>query len=102
MFPCSHTFHFLPQIIVPCPALERGEGGGQPGRSQAAAEPVHLPQITKCQQCLEVVGTTRWGPAEGGVPLEALGRGVEGLVRVVLGPRKRRNVKLENPSEHYF
>lgn len=43
-----------------------------------------------------------WGPTKAGIPLEAPGRDADGLARVVLGHRNQRNVKLENPSEHYF
>lgn len=42
------------------------------------------------------------GPTKGGIPPEAPIRVADGLARVVLGQRNQRNVKLENPSEHYF
>lgn len=50
----------------------------------------------------EAAGTVNWGLTEGGISLEAPVRVADGLARVVLGHRNQRNVKLENPSKHYF
>ena len=78
-------------------AGSQGEAGQWPSRRI-------FPCIVKCQQGLEAAGTVRsnWGPTKAGIPLEVPVRDADGLARVALGHRNQRNVKLENPSEHYF
>lgn len=80
----------------------RREGRGHSGRSEAAAEQINLPLNVKCQLGLEAAGTINGGLTTGWILLEAPVRVADGLARVVLGHRNQRNVKLENPSKHYF